>query len=536
MEEATQATPATPAQIEQQIAELVPLQVIRTETVLSKLPIHNLAKKGTISINISQRNERGETALHWEVSPHPKYGEPRQLAYKLDTIVINRRIEEAGKPLPKLIRLGSFREIAAALDLGGGGNAIQRVKTALLQNAFTAITAKLAYDGNDGTGKTLEAAFTRYGVVFTGQKLPNGSKADSVYLILNDPYRDVLNNAPFRPLNYDYLKELAPAPQRFYEVVSRRIFAALKYQHAEARLAYSEYCTCSAQQRYHDYDRFKKQMYKIHRPHLASGYLKAVRYEAVKDEAGKPDWDMFYIPGPKARAEYHAFARSGRVIDPSPEIARSEIAIAARPAKRRASTRQKHFSFEPAGEPALADGTSPLIAALTSRGIGAGKAQELAAGADPDRIIDQLEWGDHLIANGRGSIVNPAGFYIHLVSTGVTPPETFETSRRRKARELAHQARDREEAIRAKRQDAYDEFRRAAVEQHIERYIRPEDFAARVAAEIKRDQTWGANLPIETKRQIADRYVRAEIARELNLPTFEEYCARLDNTERGSAR
>jgi hypothetical protein len=105
----------------------------------------------------------------------------------------------------------------------------------------------------------------------------------------------VLNNAPVRPLNYDYLRQLPPAPQRFYEIVSRRIFAALKYQHAEAKLLYSEYCTYSAQQRYFNYDQFKKQMYKIHRPHLTSGYLKTVRYHLDPAHwpgawaVGKPD-------------------------------------------------------------------------------------------------------------------------------------------------------------------------------------------------------------------------------------------------------
>ena len=93
MEESTQATPA---QIEEQFQELAPLNIIRTETVLSKLPIHNLAKKGTINIHIIQKNNQGKVELLWKVSPSRDYGEPRALAYKLDTIVINRRLDEAG--------------------------------------------------------------------------------------------------------------------------------------------------------------------------------------------------------------------------------------------------------------------------------------------------------------------------------------------------------------------------------------------------------------------------------------------------------
>src|ERR1700733_6605555 len=85
-------------------AEAVTLDIIRTETALSRLPVHNLAKKGSIKISIIKKTEKGEVELLWNVSPSRDYGEPRQLAYKLDTIVINQRIEEAGSPLPKTLR------------------------------------------------------------------------------------------------------------------------------------------------------------------------------------------------------------------------------------------------------------------------------------------------------------------------------------------------------------------------------------------------------------------------------------------------
>src|SRR5258708_35418887 len=115
MEEVTQTTPT---EIEDQLLELVPLAVIRTETELSKYPIHNLSKKGSVNIHIIHNDAKGKADLIWKVSPNRDYGEPRALAYKIDTLVINRRIDEAGKPLPNLTRLGSLREIAQDLKLG----------------------------------------------------------------------------------------------------------------------------------------------------------------------------------------------------------------------------------------------------------------------------------------------------------------------------------------------------------------------------------------------------------------------------------
>lgn len=283
-----------------------PLTIIRTETVLSRLPIHNLSKKGRVHIQITQKNAQGEIELYWKVSPNLDFGAPRQLAYKLDTLIINRRIDELGRPLPKVIRLDSFKQIGKNLDVSEGGRTNGKVKHAFHENAGAYITAKLHYKAHDGTERTLEAGFTRYSVVFTGERLPDGTKADAVYLLLNEPYWEVLNSAPTRPLDYDYLKALPPGAQRCYELLSYKLFTTLKYRHPHAKLLYSEYCTFSAQQRYADYDHVKKQMYKIHKPHLTSGYLAQVRYEATTDGDGRPDWVMYYVPGAKAKAEYTA--------------------------------------------------------------------------------------------------------------------------------------------------------------------------------------------------------------------------------------
>jgi hypothetical protein len=284
--------------------ELAPLNIIRTETAFSKYPVHNLAKKGRINIEIKEKGERGEVRIKWEVSYSDRYGQARQLAYKADTLLVNRKIDEAGRPLPKALRLGSLSELARELDLGKDTPAL---KKALLQNASLFITAKVTYRATDGAEKWLEFGATRYGLVFTGETLPDGKKADAVYVILNDPYREILNSAAVRPLDYDYLKVLAPAPQRWYEIISRQMYAVFKHHLPHLKYRYSDYCTYSAQQRYFDYDHFKKQMYKIHLPHIKSGYLnKPIRYEETIDSTGQIDWFMFYIPGPKAKAEYKA--------------------------------------------------------------------------------------------------------------------------------------------------------------------------------------------------------------------------------------
>ena len=143
----------------------------------------------------------------------------------------------------------------------------------------------------------------------TGERLPDGTQADAVYLVLSEPYWEVLNHAPVRPLDYTYLKDLTPMAQRLYELVSYKIFTALKYRHPHATLRYSEYCLLSTQQRYTEAIPMQKQMYKVHQPHVRSGYITKVHYAGTTDADGQPDWLLQYIPGPKARAEYTTFMR-----------------------------------------------------------------------------------------------------------------------------------------------------------------------------------------------------------------------------------
>ncbi len=292
--------------------EIAPQNTIRIETALSRFPLHRLAKRGNISIEISEKNEAGEIKTKWEVTHNSKYGQPGPLAYKVDTLIVNRRIDDARPAIPKLIKLGSITEITQ--ELGLSHHDTGKIKKALLQNVGALITARINYKGNDGAERSFEAAFTRYSAIFTGEKFPDGTKADAVYLILNDVYLKVLNDAQTRPLDYDYLLELPPAPRRLYELLSFQMFAALVNERPRAKMLYSYYCTRAPQARYPDYEHVKKQMYKVHTPHLKSGYLAKVEFQEQRGESGELDWIMLYTPGRKAKAEFRAFNEPSRTL------------------------------------------------------------------------------------------------------------------------------------------------------------------------------------------------------------------------------
>lgn len=402
--------------------ELFPVNPIRVETVLSRFPVHRISKRGNIQIEINERGEAGELVTKWEVSHNTKYGQPGALAYKVDTLIVNRRIDEAPRPVPEILKLGSLKEIGDDLGLADSGKNRNDIRRALHQNAGAYITAKRTYKGADGVERTAEISDTRYGIIFTGEKFPDGSRADAVYLILHRAYREIINTAPIRPLDYDYLRDLSPGAQRFYELISYQIYAALKNERPRARILYSYYCTRAPQTRYFDYDHVKKQMYKLQAPHKKSGYISEVELRETRDVDGRPDWEMFYTPGRKARAEFRSFKRA----------IRPAVVIAARESAGRQTLSLPVAAVTPEAE-AFSPDLEALVAALVGHKVSEKKARELVRDK-PEAVRLQLRAVPYL-PEGQGK-KNFAGRLVTAIEKDYELPlalvEALEKERREK--------------------------------------------------------------------------------------------------------
>jgi hypothetical protein len=434
----------------QNTPELVPLNVIRVETALSRFPVHRLAKQGTANIEISERSENGELLIKWEVSHNSRFGQPGPLAYKLDTLIVNRRIEEAARPIPKIIKLGTLRDVCHELGISTGEN-LNTVKKALHQNASAYITAKLRYKLASGGTKDLEAGFNRYGVVFTGEELPDGRRADAVYLVLSDLFMQVLNGAQTRPLDYDYLKDLPPASQRVYELLSFHVYSALRNGRREAKFGYADFCTHAPLTRFQKWDQVRPQMARVHRPHLKSGYIESVSFEQTTDRDGKPDWVMAYVPGPKARAEYRAFNKRG-----GPRTLEIEQAPPALP------------------EPTRAEPT-PLERELIARGVAPATAAELVAEYPKEELAAQVEHFDWLKQKHPRKVKDsPAGFLVSAIRNGYATLPGFESTAQRATREETKREQQRRETEAARKRH---EAKAAELEQkaRVEAYLKALD-------------------------------------------------------------
>jgi hypothetical protein len=85
------------------------------------------------------------------------------------------------------------------------------------------------------------------------------------------------------------------------------MYGALKHKQ-DVKILYSEFCAAAPQRRYMTYDKVKKQMYKVHNPHIKADYIMPkVKFVRTLDKDGKIDWEMHYTPGEKAIEEFFTF-------------------------------------------------------------------------------------------------------------------------------------------------------------------------------------------------------------------------------------
>jgi hypothetical protein len=460
--------------------ELLPQNTIRIETALSRFPVHKLSKKGNINIEISERDHTGQIKTKWEVTYNNKHGQPGQLAYKVDTLIVNRRIDDERPSIPKILQLGSLSEICRELGMPASGKNTNHVKKALRQNAFAGITAKITYRATNGAERSVEADFTRYSVIFTGERFPDGRKANAVYLILNDVYMKVLNEAQTRPLDYDYLRDLSPAAQRFYELIGFQIYAVLKHERPRARLSYSDFCTRAPQTRYLDWEHVRKQMYKVHAPHLKSGYLSRVEFQEQPSESGQPDWIMLYTPGRRAQAEFQEANRKPRLL---PRLQ------AAKAAKQSRETPEAlpPITTEPLPTAAIHeadDASEQLVSKLLSFNLAEATARELVR--DYRKSVElQLRALPH---RNTGKIKDLAPWLIKAIKENYELPEAMKHTLE-KEQEVKKQLAKREaEQTRQRRKDAlqpayYDFLRSREGEHRNERHEAYIAFSAKEAGE-----------------------------------------------------
>ena len=172
---------------------------------------------------------------------------------------------------------------------------------------------------------------------------------------------------------------------------------------------------------------------------------------------------MLYVPGPKARAEYRAFARRGGPtvleVEPLPLMADLSPQLAA-------------------------PGPSPLEAELIGRGITPAMAGDLMRDHGEEKVRAQIEQIDWLTETKPGKVADPAAWLVAAIRNGHAAPKGFVSRAERQRREEARQAREREKAEQHRRQRE-QAARDRATREEVDAYLKRLTLAERKALEAE---------------------------------------------------
>jgi hypothetical protein len=168
-----------------------------------------------------------------------------------------------------------------------------------------------------------------------------------------------------------------------------------------------------------------------------------------------------------------------------------------------------------------------FLAELMKRGVAEPYARTILAAIHPEQpVLAQLEWGDQQVRQSGGKILNPAGFYISLVSGNVMPPPTFETAADRQAREERMRAEESAQRRELEMETEYEWYRA----QEIDRYIAtldPHEIAA--VREARREENRGRYQDEWMINSFSEQETKRELGLRAPLITFEEFKANRDS-------
>jgi hypothetical protein len=168
-----------------------------------------------------------------------------------------------------------------------------------------------------------------------------------------------------------------------------------------------------------------------------------------------------------------------------------------------------------------------LLAELMKRGVTENHARKILADVPPNQpVIAQLEWGDLQVRQSGGKILNPAGFYVSLVSGNVMPPQNFETAAEKKARETKERQAEDDRQAQEDLEAEYYWYR----EKEIDRYVASLDPAQVEAVFEAKRQAYREkhpNLSAEITDGFANREAKSELGKTATLITIEEFKATL---------
>lgn len=341
-------------------------------------------------------------------------------------------------------------------------------------------------------------------LVLFGTQMEDGTVAEKHFVWFSDWQLENINNNYLLPIDYDSYKRLKNHIAKILvPLLQIWLYASRENGYFEKR--YQEICQFLNIREYQHPSKIKEKLGPSLNELTVNGYLSGWAIDKTADGCG---YKIILRHGEKFRKEL-----TRRITGRGDAASRAKT-----PAGEKL----------PAGE-GKSENPSGLVEQLTRRGIRLDRARAVVESLpDEGLVLDQLEWGDYLIAQNSGEkIYNPPGFYLYLIRSGLYPPENFETTRRKQRCEEMKREQTAGKLEKICMELDYEDYRKAQVEAHLNSHYTDETYAMALATKKQEMR----QLYRETTRwrddavtDLARARLRGEIAKDLPLLSFEEFC------------
>jgi hypothetical protein len=331
-----------------------------------------------------------------------------------------------------------------------------------------------------------------------GRELPDGTVADRNYVWLSEWQLENINSNHVLPIDFEAYKRLKNhIAKALVPLLQIWLYATRADGLFEKR--YDELCQVLNVSQYHQISRIKEQF--------------AVSLDELTTHAYLSDWT---IEKTADRKSYKIIFYHGEKFH---QDRRKRLA-----SRDQAKTRQTRQHLGQ-GSADLPPEQQHLVAEMTKRGIAENRARKLLENlADSQQVVDQLEWGDYLLASEPGKFKNPPGFFIHLIQENILVPDTFETSSQKQLKVAA----GRQALDRVRLEQAYQEYRSQEIDRFIQHDLSELDYQqleAAKLADLEKQNPFIAVWPADKREPYVRGAVRGEIAKRIAFTTFEAFCA-----------
>ncbi len=379
------------------------------EVNLSRLPFFasstkGLKKKISIVYRYTKLVHGQEIEAVWEVSANAKYGYPGPFAEAVHMAIL-QIVTERGFPAQNPI-VFAFYDICKRLEIKYNTRNRRRIRRAILSIRFAGIEIGHSFTTKNGRTPIFTDTPTLYRrALFIGDLDPQTREPlDYSAIWIEDFYLNSLNSGHFRPLDFEYFKQIRKASYASTKIYSylgyRFAGSCFKHNNDYAKVDYNDLAVIADIERQRYKSKAKEKLAPAHRELQRTDFLaREPVWQVEKQGRGKPNkFYILYYPGERAREEYK---RGHRHL-----------------------TRQLEIPFEQS----RGEAPTPKIATeLITLGVTESRAIRLAKRYTADRINLQLDHLAYLGEIGRPIKDNVGGWLADAIEKGYTPPKGFKT-------------------------------------------------------------------------------------------------------------